>query len=90
MKKFEFSKVIVLFTFLLYFPAVAVLSWRVLELAELAIMYQFAGALPYLTAIITPAWAVIGVVFGFYYNKSKAENVTRETMKYEVQRKVDC
>lgn len=74
MKKFEFSKIIVAATILLVYPAVILLSWRVIELAELAITQRFTGALPYLTAIITPAWAAFATILGFYFNKAKGEN----------------
>ena len=74
MKKLEFSKIIVTATVLLVYPAVILLSWRVIELAELAITQRFTGALPYLTAIITPAWAAFATILGFYFNKAKGEN----------------
>ena len=74
MKKMEFSKIIVAATILLVYPAVILLSWRVIELAELAVTRKFTGALPYLTAIITPAWAAFATILGFYFNKAKGEN----------------
>lgn len=74
MKKIECSKIIVAVTILLVYPSVFALSWRVIELAEMAIAEKFTGALPYLTAIITPAWAAFATILGFYFNKSKAEN----------------
>ena len=74
MKKLEFSKIIVAATILLVYPAVILLSWRVIGLAELAITQRFTGALPYLTAIITPAWAAFATILGFYFNKAKGEN----------------
>ena len=74
MKKLECSKIIVAATILLVYPAVILLSWRVIELAELAITQRFTGALPYLTAIITPAWAAFATILGFYFNKAKGEN----------------
>ena len=73
-KKIEFSKIVVVATVLLLYPAVFALSWRVIDLAELAIREKFTGALPYLTAIITPAWAAVTTIIAFYFNKSKAEN----------------
>ena len=74
MKKVEFSKIIAAATILLVYPAVILLSWRVIELAELAVTLKFTGALPYLTAIITPAWAAFATILGFYFNKAKGEN----------------
>ena len=55
MKKIETSKLIAYAMILVVFPSVLWLSWRVVGLAELAITLKFTGALPYLTAIITPA-----------------------------------
>ena len=84
MKRFEFSKIIVILTILLVYPSVLLLSWKVLMLAEYAVSEKFTGALPYLTAIITPAWASFATVLGFYFNKSKAEN--REKIRSAVKR----
>lgn len=72
--KFEFSKLLAAITVVIVYPSVLWLSWRVVELAELAIMEKFSGALPYLTAIITPAWAAFATILAFYFNKAKAEN----------------
>lgn len=72
--KFEFSKIIVASTILIVYPSVIALSWKVIELAEMAITLKFTGALPYLTAIITPAWAAFATILGFYFNKAKGEN----------------
>lgn len=84
MKRVEFSKLIAAVTILIVYPAVFALSWRVITLAELAITLKFTGALPYLTAIITPAWAAFATILGFYFNKAKAEN--REKIKNSVKR----
>ena len=72
--KIEFSKIIVAVTILLVYPSVILLSRRVLYLAEMAITLKFTGALPYLTAIITPAWAAFATILAFYFNKAKREN----------------
>ncbi len=79
MKKIEFSKLIAAASILIIYPSVLWLSWRVVELAELAIIMKYTGALPYLTAIITPAWAAFATILAFYFNKAKAEN--REKIK---------
>lgn len=73
-KKIEFSKIIVLLTILIVYPSTLYLSWRVLELAKMAIDARYTGALPYLTALITPIWAAFATILGFYFNKAKAEN----------------
>ena len=72
--KIEFSKIIVAVTILLVYPSVILLSRRVLYLAEMAITLKFTGALPYLTAIITPAWAAFATILAFYFNTAKGEN----------------
>ncbi len=87
MKKIEFSKIVIAGTILLLYPAVFLLSWEVIELAELAIREKFTGALPYLTAIITPAWAAVTTIIAFYFNKAKAEN--KEKIKQSTQKR-DC
>lgn len=74
MKKMETSKIFAYLIMLVLFPGVFVLSWKVIALAELAITLKFTGALPYLTAIITPAWAAATTVICFYFNKAKVEN----------------
>lgn len=76
-KKIEFSKIIIILTILIVYPSVMALSWKVVQLAEMAINLKFTGALPYLTAIITPAWAAFATILGFYFNKAKAENVQK-------------
>jgi len=83
-KRFEFSKVITAVSIVLVYPSVIALSWRVITLAERAIELRFTGALPYLTAIITPAWAAFATILAFYFNKAKAEN--REKIKNPAKR----
>lgn len=75
--KFEFSKIIVIITIMLVYPATLYLSWKVLELAEKAIELQFTGALPYLTALVTPAWGAFATILAFYFNKAKNENTAK-------------
>ena len=86
MKGIETSKLIAYAMILVVFPSVLWLSWRVVSLAELAITLKFTGALPYLTAIITPAWAAFATILAFYFNKAKAEN--KEKIKQSAKR--DC
>ena len=87
-KKFEFSKLIVVVTILIVYPSVMALSWKVVTLAELAINMKFTGALPYLTAIITPAWAAFATILGFYFSKAKVEN--KEKLKIYNPLNRDC
>lgn len=46
----------------------------VLALCALAILRDYAGALPYLTTLIGALQAVTGVVLSAYYKKSTMEN----------------
>ena len=52
----------------------AAATFAVLALCALAILRNYAGALPYLTTLIGALQAVTGVVLTAYYGKSKAEN----------------
>lgn len=49
-------------------------TYAVLALCALAILRDYTGALPYLTALIGALQAATAVVLGAYYSKSKAEN----------------
>ena len=72
-KKFEFSKLIIVFETIL----VALVSWKVLNYAEMCIISQYMGSLAFLTTMITAVWSAYGVSVSFYYNKAKAENVPK-------------
>ncbi len=76
-KKREFSKLVIAMIVPAITGAVMYITYETLQLAKLAIQYQFSGALPYLVAVITPAWAALTAVVGFYFNKSKAENLEK-------------
>ena len=52
----------------------AAATFAVLALCALAILRDYAGALPYLTTLIGALQAVTGGGLGAYFNKSKAEN----------------
>ena len=52
----------------------AAATFAVLALCVLAILRNYAGALPYLTTLIGALQAVTGVVLTAYFGKSKAEN----------------
>lgn len=52
----------------------AIATFAVLALCALAILRDFAGALPYLTTLIGAMQAVTGVVLTAYYKKSTIEN----------------
>ena len=52
----------------------AVATFMVLGLCALAILRDYEGALPYLTALIGSMQAVTGVVLSAYFKKSTLEN----------------
>ena len=60
----------------------AAATFAVLALCALAILRNYAGALPYLTTLIGALQAVTGVVLTAYFGKSKAEN-TRGGIVYD-------
>ena len=60
----------------------AAATFAVLALCALAILRDYAGALPYLTTLIGALQAVTGVVLTAYFGKSKAEN-TRGGIVYD-------
>ena len=70
MKKMSVSKVLA-FTIL---AADIVLSLATLGLCYLAVLRDYSGSLPYLTALIAMYQGATGYVLGKYLDKSKAEN----------------
>lgn len=69
MKK-EFSKLILAWEL----AAVTAISAAGLYLAYLSIKNGYTGSLPWVSTMITPAWAAYGVSKGFFTNKAKEEN----------------
>ena len=53
---------------------IAILTIKILSLIELSIRSQFDGLFPYLTTLVSVAWAAYGTSVSFYYNKAKLEN----------------
>ncbi|MFB0920782.1 MAG: hypothetical protein QMB62_07870 [Oscillospiraceae bacterium] len=70
MKKTPFSKVLAI----VILAADVVLSAATLGLCYLAVLRDFSGSLPYLTALIGLYQGATGYVIGKYMDKSKAEN----------------
>lgn len=68
--KFEYSKLIIIFETIL----IAILTIGILSLVWYSISLEFDGAFPYLTTMVSVAWAAYGTSTGFYYNKAKTEN----------------
>jgi len=72
-RKFEFSKLIIVFETLI----VAGLTAGILVLAFMAIRQGYTGALPFLTALVAPAWGCYGFSAKYYYGKAGKENVLK-------------
>mgnify|MGYP000919466653 CR=1 FL=1 len=72
-KKFEFSKLILVFETVL----VGYVSYRVLGFVQLAIETNYTGSLPYLVTFITAVWGAYGTSISFYQSKSGKENVAK-------------
>lgn len=72
-RKFEFSKLILVFETVL----VAYVSHRVLGFVGQAIELNYTGSLPYLTTFISAVWAAYGTSVSFYQSKSAKENIRK-------------
>ena len=87
MKRTAFSKLLLtLESFIVLYTTL-----RGFAIAELAITANYAGALPWITGMVSAAWGAYGTSAAFYYNKAKAEN-TAGGIVYEAARclKQDC
>lgn len=81
-KKFEFSKLIIVFETLM----VAYVSYKVLNYAEMCIQLNYLGSLAFLTTMITAVWAAYGTSVTFYYGKAKAENIPKIQHSLELEK----
>lgn len=70
---FQFSKLLILFET----AVVCFLTIKGIQLAELCIVNQFSGSLPWIATMVTAAWSAYGVSSAFYYNKGKAEQIAK-------------
>ena len=82
-RKWTMSKIIALGILLVDGSA----TYIVLGLCGIAILRDFSGALPYLTALIGALQAATGYVLGAYFRKSGREN-TRGGIVYDAARSV--
>jgi hypothetical protein len=78
MRRIEFSKLLVILETVI----VGYLTFKGVRLAEMCVEKSFTGSLPWVATMVSCAWAAYGTSAGFYYNKSKAENV-QGGIKYE-------
>lgn len=88
---FQFSKLIIVFETIL----VGYTSYKILNFVEYAILNNFQGSLPYLTTFLGVLFSAYGVSVGFYYNKSKKENLAQidnahELEKIKMNMNIDC
>lgn len=56
------------------------LTMRGLDIAELCVINQYSGSLPWITTMVTAAWGAYAVSSAFYYSKSKAEQLKKIEM----------
>jgi len=74
-KYFEFSKLLIAQESVL----VWISTFKLLDLATESVSSGYMGTLPYLATLCGAIWAAYGVSQGFYYNKSKSENVNKHS-----------
>lgn len=73
----QFSKLLTVLFTLVMLPLAWYVVYRGMELAELAIVSGYMGALPYVTAIVGFVQAALAIVLGAYFDNSKKEKVAR-------------
>ncbi len=72
-KKREFSKIIIVMETLVILFVTA----GGFYIAYIAVKAMYMGALPWITALIAPAWGAYGVSVQQYYGKARAENIIK-------------
>ena len=73
----QFSKIITCVFASAMLPISAYVIFKCLEIAKLAVLNGFSGALPYVTAIVGFVEASVTLVLGFYFDNSKKEKIAR-------------
>lgn len=73
---FQFSKLLILFETAI----VAYLTYKSVYLAELCIVNQYSGSLPWIATMLGCAWGAYGTSVAFYYQKSKSEQLKKIEM----------
>ena len=73
---FQFSKLLILFETII----VAYLTYKGVYLAELCIINQYTGSLPWIATMLGCAWGAYGTSVAFYYQKSKSEQLKKIEM----------
>lgn len=73
----EFSKLLLLF----FLIVLAILTDKAVDLCYYAIDHGYTSSLPWFTTLLTAAWGGFSTALSFYFNKSKTENVAKNTNK---------
>ena len=79
-KHIQFSKIITAAFSVFMLPTSVYVVWKCLEIAEHAVSNGFAGALPYVTAIIGFVEGTIATIYALYHSNSKTEKRYGKTM----------
>ena len=79
-KHIQFSKIITAAFSVFMLPTSVYVVWKCLEIAEHAVASGFAGALPYVTAIIGFVEGTIATIYALYHSNSKAEKKVGATI----------
>ena len=79
-KKIEFSKLILLLETVI----ICFLTYWVMYYVGLSIQMEFDGSFPYLTTMVSCAYAAYGTSVAFYYNKAKLEKKEKAQVKNEI------
>lgn len=78
--KFVFSFHFGKFLMLILTAVVAYLTYEGVVIAKMCIVYGYTGALPWIATMLASAYAAFGTMGSFFFNKGKAEEVTKIQM----------
>lgn len=78
--KFIFSFHFGKFLMLLLTAIVSYLTYEGVVIAKMCIIYGYTGALPWIATMLASAYAAFGTMGSFFFNKGKAEEVTKIKM----------
>ena len=78
--KFVFSFHFGKFLMLLLTAIVSYLTYEGVAIAKMCIVYGYTGALPWIATMLASAYAAFGTMGSFFFNKGKAEEVTKIQM----------
>lgn len=78
--KFIFSFHFGKFLMLLLTVIVSYLTYEGVVIAKMCIIHGYTGALPWIATMLASAYAAFGTMGSFFFNKGKAEEVTKIQM----------